>query len=291
MRILEPSVKLLVPEDNISHVAKCARVCYGKESGDDKHLVDVLIKNKHLSMFRHATYYYIVPADKDMFVADLCMKLLDAQFVVINDSEVIKQFIPGYEIKLYRTDEFYIAINGNYLLDHSDVLNILEPYRVTSEKFANTEIGFSLMRYTFECITQISTSRELNRVSPNNIAEQSTRYVYEDGSIVRPHWINIDNCFEYEHYITYDDTNPQHVYLNNCKKDFAKYQWLVEHGVKKQDARGLLPLDTATKVIYTYSIREWRHILDLRCDTRAHPNARIIATMIKHELKEQGYDF
>lgn len=31
----------------------------------------------------------------------------------------------------------------------------------------------------FKVTTQISTSRELNRVSPNNIAEQSTRYVYE----------------------------------------------------------------------------------------------------------------
>lgn len=32
-----------------------------------------------------------------------------------------------------------------------------------------------MMRYTFCVDTQISTSRELNRVSPNNIAEKSTR--------------------------------------------------------------------------------------------------------------------
>jgi thymidylate synthase ThyX len=42
-----------------------------------------------------------------------------------------------------------------------------------------------MMRYTFCVDTQISTSRELNRVSPNSIAEKSTRYVYEDGSICR----------------------------------------------------------------------------------------------------------
>ena len=47
-----------------------------------------------------------------------------------------------------------------------------------------------MMRYTFCVDTQISTSRELNRVSPNSIAEKSTRYVYEDGSICRPHWIS-----------------------------------------------------------------------------------------------------
>lgn len=46
-----------------------------------------------------------------------------------------------------------------------------------------------MMRYTFCVDTQISTSRELNRVSPNSIAEKSTRYVYEDGSICRPHWM------------------------------------------------------------------------------------------------------
>lgn len=46
-----------------------------------------------------------------------------------------------------------------------------------------------MMRYTFCVDTQISTSRELNRVSPNSIAEKSTRYVYEDGSICKPHWM------------------------------------------------------------------------------------------------------
>lgn len=34
--------------------------------------------------------------------------------------------------------------------------------------------------------------------------------------------------------------------------------------IHRQDARGKLPLDTATRCIYTYSVREWRHIIDLR---------------------------
>ena len=42
----------------------------------------------------------------------------------------------------------------------------------------------------FRVTTQISTSRELNRVSPINIAEQSTRYVYENGTLCCPHWIS-----------------------------------------------------------------------------------------------------
>ena len=62
----------------------------------------------------------------------------------------------------------------------------------------------------------------------------------------------------------------------------------------RQDARGVLPLDTATVCIYTYSIEEWRHIIDLRyygTTGKPHPNAKIIAGMIKDNLETCGYDF
>nr|UVX92042.1 MAG: Thymidylate synthase complementing protein [Bacteriophage sp.] len=65
------------------------------------------------------------------------------------------------------------------VLDHKTPFGYLSKYIVPIEDFRNTEIGFHMMRYTFCVDTQISTSRELNRVSPNSIAEKSTRYVYE----------------------------------------------------------------------------------------------------------------
>lgn len=45
---------------------------------------------------------------------------------------------------------------------------------------------------------------------------------------------------------------------------------------------------------YTYSVREWRHIIDLRYYGTTgipHPNAKIIADMIRNNLMELGYDF
>ena len=65
-------------------------------------------------------------------------------------------------------------------------------------------------------------------------------------------------------------------------------------GMQRQDARGVLPLDTATKCVYTYSIDEWRNIIDLRyygTTGAPHPNAKIIAGMIREQLIELGYDF
>ena len=57
----------------------------------------------------------------------------------------------------------------------------------------------------------------------------------------------------------------------------------TEDGMLAQDARGLLPLDTATKCVYTYRIEEWEHFLDLRfrgVTGTPHSNAKIIASKI-----------
>lgn len=73
-----------------------------------------------------------------------------------------------------------------------------------------------------------------------------------------------------------------------------KYRLLVNKGMHRQDACGVLPFDTATVCIYTYSIEEWRHIIDLRyygTTGKPHPNAKIIAGMIKDNLETCGYDF
>lgn len=143
----------------------------------------------------------------------------------------------------------------------------------------------------------------MNRVSPNSIAEKSTRYVYEDGSICRPHWLNgyyicKDIVGRYDIYKDGKrDTDINHkvlTYIESCDFSFAKYKYLVEAGLHRQDARGVLPFDTATRCIYTYSIDEWRHIIDLRyygTTGTPHPNAKIIASMIRNNLMELGYDF
>lgn len=152
-----------------------------------------------------------------------------------------------------------------------------------------------MMRYTFCVDTQISTSRELNRVSPNSIAEMSTRYVYKDGSICRPHWISQKEAELFNNDNNADLDEAMNIYLNGCKRDFEEYKILVDkYKIHRQDARGVLPLDTATRCIYTYSIREWRHIIDLRyygTTGTPHPNAKIIAGMIRDNLMELGYDF
>lgn len=293
MKIIEPSVGLWKQGDDVkAHVAKCARVCYGKETGNDDVTINTLLKKHHWSMFRHESVYVIGEFTSRLSIA------------------LTRYDNNPYINWTFHNNKLYIATNGNFCLDlkecqevnaHAQILlTYINHYRVSEDTFFNDEIGYNMMRYTFCIVTQISTSRELNRVSPNNIAEQSTRYVYENGNICRPHWLEGYNIVHniYGKYIVYkdgkEDNDINHkvfTYFQSCKNSFDNYRFLVNAGLHRQDARGVLPIDTATKCIYTYSINEWKHIIKLRSDSAAHPNAQIISNMIKKELESLGYDF
>lgn len=281
MKIIEPKVKLWQQgNDAKAHVARCARVCYGRETGNDEATVKRLLDSKHWSMFRHESVYAIIPVHE--------RELKDYPLLVLSSPYIKTHTYNG---------NVYVATNGQFILDklYPKFIELINMYRVTEDEFSNTEFGFDMMRYTFCVDTQISISRELNRVSPNNIAEMSTRYVYEDGSICRPHWIGTEeaNMFNEDNNVDLDEA--MNVYLRGCKRSFEDYKILVDkYKIHRQDARGVLPLDTATRCIYTYSIREWRHIIDLRyygTTGTPHPNAKIIAGMIRNNLMELGYDF
>lgn len=285
MKIIEPKVELWRQEDAKAHVARCARVCYGKETGNDEATVKRLINSKHWSMFRHETVYAMIP-----------IELWYGNF-----GEILK----GYKVSPYISwvtvrDYIYVSTNGNFMLDiekYEPVLyNEINNYRVSEEEFNSCETAYNLFaRWTFCVDTQISTSRELNRVSPNNIAEKSTRYVYEDGTICRPHWISTKEADMFNEDNNADLDEAMNVYLRGCKRSFEDYKILIDkHKLNRQDARGILPIDTATRCIYSYNILEWRAILDLRyygTTGKPHPNAYIIASMIRNELMELGYDF
>lgn len=281
MKIIEPKVELWQQgDDSKAHVARCARVYYGRETGNDEATIKRLINDEHWSMFHHETYY-IIANDSD--------KTLET--IVINYANTIG-FSYHYEKHVY-----YITVNGNWVLDHKTPFGYLSKYIVPIEDFCNTEIGFHMMRYTFCVDTQISTSRELNCVSPNSIAEKSTRYVYEDGSICRPHWMTDEEVDYLNNEPIFEEWCDSHkkasIYRDSCNDSFNKYKLLVDIGMHRQDARGVLPLDTATRCAYTYSTKEWFDIIKKRVYNttgKAHPNATIICKLIEQELNGLGYE-
>ena len=284
MKIVEPEVQYWKESTQYAnkHIARCARICYRSEGGNDEKLVTALWNNNHRSMYRHATKYFCIPKN---YLKDYALAYY------FDNNPFITTLITDKDI--------FVSANLQWIKEHDDFYNIVTKYEISDIDIfnlakENNDI-YNIIRYTFRVVTQISTSRELNRVSPNNIAEQSTRYVYDDdGTLCRPHWMtdeeaNYFNNTEYgdiksdyaiQHLIAYE-------YINSCVNSFSVYKRLIYYDLNKQDARGVLSLDTATVCVYTYSGIEWRHILDLRyrgITGAPHPNAKIIAGMISDKL-------
>lgn len=284
MEIIKPQVELWKQDDTLfpayEHVARCARVCYASDkTTKNVEMYKRLMTSNHNSMFRHESMYMIAPGRQDRY--DLISIFENCPYV-------------DYKID-YDNWEIYISTNRQFYMENESIRYFGE-WLVTPSEFSATLLGKELMRYTFKVVTQISTSRELNRVSPNNIAEQSTRYVNlskKGGAICQPHWMKDENITIWRNNVSIFN-NKYDVYLNSCELGFKNYNFLLEIGMLPQDARGVLPLDTATICIYTYTIAEWRHIIDLRyygTTGAPHPNAKIIAGMIRDELIELGYEF
>lgn len=281
MNLVYPTVELWEQENPVSHVAKCARVCYASESknGDaDIRLVESLENKGHLSMFRHGSVYFIIKKKDDE-------KLYKKVYGLLREYK----FCP-YLSYIVNNGVIYISTNLQFYKEISNLKDVtlfshIYNRKVDADEFAKTEDGWSLMRYTFCVITQISTSRELNRTSPNNIAEQSTRYVdfgkKGDITICLPHWWDDASWFK---------KTIHKMYWKSCE---LMYKLLLKLGFLPQDARGVLPLDTATKVVYTYNVDEWEHILDLRfygVTGKPHPNSKLVTYQILTKLRELGYE-
>ena len=289
LTLIKPSVEIWNQNDDmVAHVARCARVCYASDKGKDQILVNNLINNNHLSMFRHYTKYYIIPI-KD--IDDDLKTIIN----IFNNSEYC-------EVD-NNSDFVFVVLNYQYVLEHKYLVDEINKYKVSELEFCSFSTGKEMRRITIKCVTQISTSRELNRVSPNNIAEQSTRYVNfnkKGGSICCPHWL-IDEMDNDSMNFTEQDLQQVEQFENECRRDylihcyksFELYNSIVDNLIlTPQDARGVLPLDTSTICVYTYSIREWKHIIDLRyygTTGKPQPNAKLIAGMIKDEINNLGY--
>lgn len=62
------------------------------------------------------------------------------------------------------------------------------------------------------------------------------------------------------------------------------YRKLIDLGIPKEDARFVLPNATPTRLIWTANLREWRHIIKVRCDKAAQWEIRTVCREILWEL-------
>ena len=77
-------------------------------------------------------------------------------------------------------------------------------------------------------------------------------------------------------------------WLNALTTTESDYMDLINEGLKPQEARSVLSLDTATEVMYTAYSSDWEHFLSLRTAIGAHPDARILANNLRWLLESNS---
>ena len=142
---------------------------------------------------------------------------------------------------------------------------------------------------TFKIICDRGVMAELTRHRLASFSVESTRFNdYSKGELtfIRPHLQSNTVGMKEEIYEKALTKNMSFFVLTNIAweskmRDVEKfYKNLIESGIQPEQARAILPNSLKTEIVMTANLRELRHILILRCDTKAHPQMRQIALKI-----------
>jgi len=136
---------------------------------------------------------------------------------------------------------------------------------------------FSILEHAYATfkISEISRacSHQLVRHRICSFTQQSQRYVDESNfEYIIPDSVS-NNLKAYELFTDF---------VNKAKSVYIE---LLKLGIKKEDARYVLPNATTTQIIMTANFREWRHIIELRGNINSQWEIRRIMIEILKILK------
>lgn len=281
MKLIKPSFEIMEQQPGevgmLKHIETCGRVAWKSEerTTEDSYVkfVDMLKGVNHGSVLEHGTVYlYLSPEN-----AITGYKYRDNQYSKY--VEIREREKPVPILHKYITTNYRVLVENNWL---DDLKYQCEP----------TE--FHEKRVTVKFICTIGISREFNRHRVHSITEQSTRYCNyskdkfgNEVTFIIPCWLNIPNSSTYtpqEIGLLHKEEDIQ-LYLHGLSHSEFYYFNLLEQGWKPQQAREVLPLNTATELIHTAFVSDWKHFFSLRTATGAHPQAQELAKPLEDEFK------
>lgn len=250
-----------------------ARNCYKSEDkiteGSAEKMVEFLTDRKHYSPLEHGTVYLTIPFKYDSapHTADRAYEYTTNKYSKVNVADNA----------LHITTNFRVLVENGWL---DDLKYLCEP----------TEHHEKRVSVMVTCA--IGISREFNRHRTFSVSEQSTRYCnYSKDKFgveityVIPSWAT-NLSPEYNDLECSGIDHNELVLLDSLKQGERHYMVMMRNGAKPQEARDVLPLATATTVMYTGFLSDWKHFFELRTSNGAHPDARAIAIPLRDKFNE-----
>lgn len=277
MKLINSSFEIIEQKPGLEGLYKqiemAGRTCYKSENNitedSAKAFVNRMIKLGHGAMLEHGTVYLAIPMTT--YAPDAVNTYRDNPYSRVNEcNEFI--FTDKYGDKVAA---WCVTTNLRVLVEN-DCLEDLE--------FLCEPTGYHEKRVTVKFICPISISREFNRHRANSMAEQSTRYCNyskdkfdNEITFIKPYW--------------YDDADSytKNEFDRGLQYAEGYYMFLIDKGMKAQEAREILPLCTATELVHTAFVDDWKHFFFLRDAAPAHPQARELAKPLHKEFITRGY--
>jgi thymidylate synthase (FAD) len=149
----------------------------------------------------------------------------------------------------------------------------------SEEKMAKQLIksGHSAMLDFADLIADFTTNRavthELVHHRLCSFAQESQPYVKYDAGI------------EFIQPVLIEKGTPEYsTWERSMEEASTAYLELLSYGCTPQSARNVLPNSTATRLRMKANLREWRHILSLRCSKAADPQMQALMKPLLHNL-------
>ena len=259
------------PASAILWLERAGRVCYRSEDkiieGSGPEFVNKLIARKHWAMIEHSNV-----------VLRTCRQYDNSQAIL----EQLRGQIPSHYISFMIQDN-RIYLGGNYRawmeMEKVDSFEALfkrfEMDMEILEIVNNHEIPQELRRITVEFITDRAVTHELVRHRPCSFAQESQRYCsyLKELLFVKQWWWGPG----------FDWNTPLDAAEN-------AYKAARKAGKAPEKARYILPNCTATRIIVTASLPEWRDVIfKLRCAKNAYPGMVHLMTPVRDEFAERGW--
>lgn len=140
-------------------------------------------------------------------------------------------------------------------------------------------------KITVKVICDRGVTHEIVRHRLASYSQESTRYCNYSNEKFGSELTFINPCF-------WDDDGDHSktlytIWAEEMQHIEDAYNEMIQCGAKPEEARSILPNSLKTEIVMTMNIREWRHFFKMRCSSRAHPQMRQVANMIKAEFQSR----
>ena len=268
-------------EETYKWIEKGGRICYQSQKkithDSAKTFVQNILSRKHYSVLETSNFV-IRTINKVKFPNDALK-----HFSTLFQSK--------YLTKIVKNDYIYIGGNIRAWLEQLNLKSIEQLFH----KFKDIQNGFiivtdhnkipqELKRISVVYYTSRDVTHELVRHRPASFLQLSQRYVAyrQQLDIIVPTY--------FEDIASNPEMIPQYdIWCSSMEQAEFNYRLLLQNGAKAERARAVLPNSTATEIIVTADVPEWRIIFDLRTSKAAYSEIQRIIKDTMEQFLSRGW--